>query len=78
MLTGLHFSVYIRSFFYNEFAITENDYLKLITSWNFGLSKAKYQFMLISDSNNLKNNCIPSKCRGEKVFRWCADISGLG
>uniref|UniRef100_A0A914L8B0 Glucuronosyltransferase n=1 Tax=Meloidogyne incognita TaxID=6306 RepID=A0A914L8B0_MELIC len=59
MLTGLHFSVYIRSFFYNEFAITENDYLKLITSWNFGLSKAKYQFMLISDSNNLKNNCIP-------------------
>uniref|UniRef100_A0A915MWR1 Uncharacterized protein n=1 Tax=Meloidogyne javanica TaxID=6303 RepID=A0A915MWR1_MELJA len=61
MLTGLHFSVYIRAFFYNELPSTENDYLKLLTNWNFGLSKAKYQFMLISDSNNLKNNCIPSK-----------------
>uniref|UniRef100_A0A915N463 Uncharacterized protein n=1 Tax=Meloidogyne javanica TaxID=6303 RepID=A0A915N463_MELJA len=59
MLTGLHFSVYIRAFLDNEFVSTENDYLKLLTNWNFGLSKAKYQFMLISDSNNLKNNCIP-------------------
>jgi len=61
MLTGLHFSVYIRAFLDNEFASTEDDYLKLLTNWNFGLSRAKYQFMLISDSNNLKNNCIPSK-----------------
>nr|CAD2174269.1 unnamed protein product [Meloidogyne enterolobii] len=61
MLSGLHFSVYIRAFFYNELPSTENDYLKLLTNWNFGLSKAKYQFMLICDSNNLKNNCIPSK-----------------
>uniref|UniRef100_A0A914M4B9 Photolyase/cryptochrome alpha/beta domain-containing protein n=1 Tax=Meloidogyne incognita TaxID=6306 RepID=A0A914M4B9_MELIC len=61
MLTGLHFSVYIRAFLDNEFASTENDHLRLLTNWNFGLSKAKYQFMLISDSNNLKNNCIPSK-----------------
>nr|CAD2172413.1 unnamed protein product [Meloidogyne enterolobii] len=59
MLTGLHFSVYIRAFLDNEFASTENDHLKLLTNWNFGLSKAKYQFMLICDSNNLKNNCIP-------------------
>ncbi|CAK5093237.1 unnamed protein product [Meloidogyne enterolobii] len=59
MLSGLHFSVYIRAFLDNEFASTENDYLKLLTNWNFGLSKAKYQFMLICDSNNLKNNCIP-------------------
>uniref|UniRef100_A0A915NKI6 Uncharacterized protein n=1 Tax=Meloidogyne floridensis TaxID=298350 RepID=A0A915NKI6_9BILA len=59
MLTGLHFSVCIRAFLDNEFASTEDDYLKLLTNWNFGLSRAKYQFMLISDSNNLKNNCIP-------------------
>ncbi|KAL7070614.1 hypothetical protein ACQ4LE_010632 [Meloidogyne hapla] len=58
-LCGLHFSVYIRTFLDNQFVFKENDYQRLLTKWDFSLSRTKRQFMLISDIKNLENNCFP-------------------